>query len=115
MYHDHIEVDDALRTAVYVIEEAKRFDLYCGGKIQAYLLKSTGTTQISDKDLKAITNYLTEKDDTYQRLWRVIAKGPEVYDAFQQFILVEQRRRRRQKTKRAGSGGPELHARSDAQ
>jgi len=95
MYRDHMDVGDALRTAVYVIEEVKRFDLFCGGKIQAYILKRTGTTRVADEDIKRITDYLAEKDDTYKRLWRVITMGPDAYDAFQQLILDEEKRRRR--------------------
>ena len=75
LYRDDLTTDEAVRVAVYVVEEVKKVDVHCGGPTQVVVVKKSGVDRKSPTDIRRIVQYLEEFDNQIKAAWRVIARG----------------------------------------
>jgi 20S proteasome alpha/beta subunit len=77
LYDDELTIDEAITTAVYVVEEVKKIDAHCGGPTQVLVITADGAVMKSRKDIQKITKFLESQDNSIKDFWRVIVMGPE--------------------------------------
>lgn len=74
-----LTVDTAIREAVYVIEEVKKVDLWCGGPTQMLCIRKKGDgyilEQIKPREIKRIAADLADKDSEVKAQQRQILLG----------------------------------------
>jgi len=76
LYRDDLALDEAVRIAVYVIEEVKKIDLHCGGITQVATITSGGKiARKTEEEVRSIVKYLDKYDSALREAWRVIAHG----------------------------------------
>lgn len=80
LYRDDFTLEEAVRVAVYVVEEVKKVDLHCGGPTQVVVVKADAVERKTDNEVRSIVQYLDEQDGHIKNIWTVIAKGPEVLE-----------------------------------
>jgi 20S proteasome alpha/beta subunit len=78
---DDLSVDEAVRVAVYVIEEVKKVDLYCGGPTQVVAVTKHGIDRKDDNAIRKLVADLQRADKMSLGIWRLISKGKEALDA----------------------------------
>jgi 20S proteasome alpha/beta subunit len=76
LYRDDLTLEEAIRVAVYVIEEVKKVDLHCGGPTHVVGVTKDGVVRKRDDEIREIVLYLDEQDQSLKDSWRIIAKGP---------------------------------------
>jgi 20S proteasome alpha/beta subunit len=71
-----LSMDVAIREAIYVIEEVKKVDLWCGGPTQLLCIKRSGNVYVLEKkkpaDIKKIADDLASDDMTVKQSQREI-------------------------------------------
>lgn len=81
LYRDDLTLDEAIRVAVYVIEEVKKVDLHCGGPTQVVAVKGNQVIRKNEKELQEILSELNQADKSVMAIWRVIS-SPEQMQKF---------------------------------
>lgn len=73
-----LSLDEAVRVAVYVVEEVKKVDVHCGGPTQIVSVNCTsGVSRKDESEMKKILADVGAADQTAVEMWRLISRGPD--------------------------------------
>jgi 20S proteasome alpha/beta subunit len=73
-----LTVEQATIVAVYVIEEVKKIDPFCGGPTQVVCLSKNGSKRLSSREVKRIADFVMGQDDALADFWLdLIIKEPD--------------------------------------
>lgn len=75
LYRDDLTLEEAIKVAVYVVEEVKKVDPYCGGPTRVVAISKSGIERKDDKTLRSILKDVEDADQAAVQIWRVISKG----------------------------------------
>jgi 20S proteasome alpha/beta subunit len=64
-----LNVEQAVVVGVYVVEEVKKIDPFCGGATQVVSLSKSGSKRLSSREVKRIADYVMEQDDALAAFW----------------------------------------------
>jgi hypothetical protein len=73
-----LNLEQATKVAVYVIEEVKKIDPFCGGPTQVVSLSKNGVKRLSPREVKGIADQVIEQDENLAEFWRQLILGTEV-------------------------------------
>ena len=65
-------VEQAIKVAVYVIEEVKKIDPFCGGPTQVASVSKGGVKRLNDKEVKEIADLVMAQDENLAEFWRTL-------------------------------------------
>jgi hypothetical protein len=77
LYRDDLTLEEAIRVAIYVVEEVKKVDLHCGGPTQVVALTKKGVQRKSASEIREVVQLIDEYDNSLKEAFRVISKGPD--------------------------------------
>lgn len=72
LWSKNLIVEHAKRVAVYIVEEVKKIDPFCGGPTQVVSLSKAGIKRLGDKEVKEIADVVMEQDETLAAFWRAL-------------------------------------------
>jgi 20S proteasome alpha/beta subunit len=90
LYRESMALDFAVKTAVYVIEEVKKIDPYCGGQTHVAILTDTGFLQYEDAQINQLATALANQDAQVKQIWRFLSGDPEALRELQQAAHLQQ-------------------------
>lgn len=67
---EKLKVKQATKVVVYVIEEVKKIDPFCGGPTQVMALSKDGVLQLKPREVKEITDLVMGQDEDLANFWR---------------------------------------------
>jgi len=67
-----LELDEAVKLGIYVIEEVKKIDPNCGGSTQVAVATPLGINHKTDPEVKKLADEIMKKDTDFTKLWRGI-------------------------------------------
>lgn len=76
LYRDGLDLEEAVRIAVYVVEEVKKVEPHCGGPTQIVVLSAGEIIRKSEAQVRDIVQSLEEYDSSLKRVWKEIVEGP---------------------------------------
>jgi 20S proteasome alpha/beta subunit len=65
-----LEIDEAIKLAIYVIEEVKKIDPNCGGPTQVSIINETGIVEKTASEIKKLVDEIISKDSDFIKAWR---------------------------------------------
>lgn len=77
LYRDDLTLEQAVRVAVYVVEEVKKVDLHCGGPTQIVAVQCGKVERKTEAALRRILIDLEAADGVAQDIWRSISTGAQ--------------------------------------
>lgn len=72
-----IEVEEAIKLAIYVIEEVKKIDPNCGGPTQLSVITEAGIGEKTEIEIKTLVDEIMSKDEEFTKIWRGTILGRE--------------------------------------
>jgi len=80
-----LKLEEALKLAVYVIEEVKKIDPNCGGPTQVALLTKLGSIHKTASEVKSLADDIMRKDTEFTKLWRgtILDRKAEIDEVIQ--------------------------------
>ncbi len=77
LWSDKLTLDQAVKIVVYVVEEVKKIDPFCGGPTQIMTLSKSGAKRLSPREVKKIVDEVMETDEDLADIWRDLILGTE--------------------------------------
>ena len=62
--------EQSIQVAVYIIEEVKKIDPFCGGPTQVVSLSKNGVKRLAPREVKGIADLVMEQDENLASFWR---------------------------------------------
>lgn len=73
-----LTVEQAITVGIYVVEEVKKIDPFCGGATQVVSLSKDGARRLTPREVKRISDYVMGQDDSLAGFWRdLILREPD--------------------------------------
>jgi 20S proteasome alpha/beta subunit len=76
LWNEELTVEQAINVVVYIIEEVKKIDPFCGGPTQIMALSKTGINRLKPSEVKAVADKVMGQDDQLAKFWRQLVVTP---------------------------------------
>lgn len=70
LWSEKLAVEQATKVVVYVIEEVKKIDPFCGGPTQVVSLSKSGAKRLNPREVKEIADLVMAQDENLADFWR---------------------------------------------
>ncbi len=83
-----LEVDEAVKLAIYVIEEVKKIDPNCGGPTQVSVVNEAGIVEKTATEIKTLVDGIMSEDEKFMKSWRgsILGRQKDVDDLMQMYL-----------------------------
>ncbi len=72
-----LDVDQATKVVVYVVEEVKKIDPFCGGPTKVVALSKNGVKRLNPQEVKEIADFVMGQDENLAEFWRSLILSSE--------------------------------------
>lgn len=83
-----LEIDEAVKLAIYVIEEVKKIDPNCGGTTQVSVINEAGIVGKTATEIKTLVTGIMHEDEKFMKSWRgsILGRKKDLDDLMQMFM-----------------------------
>lgn len=83
-----LEIEEAVKLAIYVIEEVKKIDPNCGGPTQVSIINEAGIMEKTATEIKTLVSGIMHEDEKFMKSWRgsILGRKKDLDDLMQMFM-----------------------------